>query len=253
MKKIMFFATIVAMSLAMVMPANAQSRKDKKEAKKEAWEMRQQFIKDSTERANKAKLDAMDRENKAEEEAAAQAKIDQRNRAAEEEAAKARAEKVAQKKTVSKNPCQAYDDENWFTATGSMLFTEEESDLIPMALLSSVQQQLFQKLRGKYQAVTADYFDMMHTENVNYKRQHIEKAGLRVVEQMVNETYETCRETTDYPNENGEYTMYMSIKISKKAIEENIIDEINNEKETQVRLNEQKFRQSFDKVFDKDE
>ena len=141
------------------------------------------------------------------------------------------------------------DDENWFTATGSMLFREDEEDLIPMALLSSVQQQLYQKLSGKYQAVTSDYFDMMHTESVNYKRQHIERAGLKVVEQMVNETYETCREITDFPNEKGEYTMYMSIKISKKAIEEKIIDEINNEKETQMRLNEEKFRQSFDKVF----
>lgn len=249
----MLFATVVAMSLAVAMPVNAQSRKDKKAAKKEAWEMRQQFIKDSTERANKAKLDAMDRENKAIEEAAAKAKADQEQRAAEEAAAKAKADKLAQKRTVSKNPCQIYDDENWFTATGSMLFKEEEEDLIPMALLLSVQQQLLQKLRGKYQSVTSDYYDMMHTENVNYKRQHIEKAGLRVVEQMVNETYETCREITDYPNEKGEYTMYMSIKISKKAIEENVIDEINNEKETQVRLNEEKFRQSFDKVFSEKE
>ena len=245
----MLFATVVAMSLAVAMPVNAQSRKEKKAAKKAQWEMRQQFIKDSTERANQAKLDAMDRESKAKEAADAKAKADQEQRAAEEAAAKAKADKLAQKKTVSKNPCQIYDDENWFTATGSMLFREDEEDLIPMALLSSVQQQLYQKLSGKYQAVTSDYFDMMHTESVNYKRQHIERAGLKVVEQMVNETYETCREITDFPNEKGEYTMYMSIKISKKAIEEKIIDEINNEKETQMRLNEEKFRQSFDKVF----
>ena len=249
MKKIMLFATVVAMSLAVAMPVNAQSRKEKKAAKKAQWEMRQQFIKDSTERANQAKLDAMDRESKAKEAADAKAKADQEQRAAEEAAAKAKADKLAQKKTVSKNPCQIYDDENWFTATGSMLFREDEEDLIPMALLSSVQQQLYQKLSGKYQAVTSDYFDMMHTESVNYKRQHIERAGLKVVEQMVNETYETCREITDFPTEKGEYTMYMSIKISKKAIEEKIIDEINNEKETQMRLNEEKFRQSFDKVF----
>ena len=253
MKKFMLFATVVAMSLAVAMPVNAQSRKDKKAAKKEAWEMRQQFIKDSTERANRAKLEAMDREEKAKEEAAVKEKEDQERRSAEEAAAKAKADKLAQKKTVSKNPCQVYDDENWYTATGSMLFKEEEEDLTPMALLASVQQQLFQKLSGKYKAVTSDYFDMMHTENVNYKRQHIEKAGLRVVEQMVNETYETCREITDYPNEKGEYTMYMSIKISKKAIEKNVIDEINNEKENQVRLNEEKFRQSFDKVFSEKE
>lgn len=253
MKKIMLFATVVAMSLAVAMPVNAQSRKEKKAAKKAQWEMRQQFIKDSTERANQAKLDAMDRESKAKEAADAKAKADQEQRAAEEAAAKAKADKLAQKKTVSKNPCQIYDDENWFTATGSMLFREDEEDLIPMALLSSVQQQLYQKLSGKYQAVTSDYFDMMHTESVNYKRQHIERAGLKVVEQMVNETYETCREITDFPNEKGEYTMYMSIKISKKAIEEKIIDEINNEKETQMRLNEEKFRQSFDKVFSEKE
>lgn len=249
----MLFATVVAMSLAVAMPVNAQSRKEKKAAKKAQWEMRQQFIKDSTERANQAKLDAMDRESKAKEAADAKAKADQEQRAAEEAAAKAKADKLAQKKTVSKNPCQIYDDENWFTATGSMLFREDEEDLIPMALLSSVQQQLYQKLSGKYQAVTSDYFDMMHTESVNYKRQHIERAGLKVVEQMVNETYETCREITDFPNEKGEYTMYMSIKISKKAIEEKIIDEINNEKETQMRLNEEKFRQSFDKVFSEKE
>lgn len=249
----MLFATVVAMSLAVVMPVNAQSRKDKKAAKKEAWEMRQQFIKDSTARANQAKLDAMDRESKANEAAAAQAKAEQEQRAAEEAAAKAKADKLAQKRTVSKNPCQAYDDENWYTATGSMLFKEEEEDLTPMALLSSVQQQLYQKLSGKYKSVTSDYFDMMHTENVNYKRQHIERAGLKVVEQMVNETYETCREITDYPNEKGEYTMYMSIKISKKVVEEKIIEEINNEKETQIRLNEEKFRQSFDKVFSEKE
>jgi hypothetical protein len=253
MKKIMLFATFVAMSLAVAMPVNAQSRKDKKAAKKEAWEMRQQFIKDSTERANKAKLDAMEREERAKEEAAAKAKANQEQKAKEEATAKAKAEKLVQKRTVSKNPCQIYDDADWFTATGSMLFKEEEEDLTPMALLSSVQQQLYQKLSGKYQSVTSDYFDMMHTENVNYKRQHIERAGLKVVEQMVNETYETCREITDYPNEKGEYTMYMSIKISKKVVEEKIIEEINNEKETQIRLNEEKFRQSFDKVFNEKE
>ena len=36
MKKFMLFATVVAMSLAVAMPVNAQSRKDKKAAKKEA-------------------------------------------------------------------------------------------------------------------------------------------------------------------------------------------------------------------------
>ena len=34
MKKVLFFATIVAMTMAVAMPVNAQSRKDKKAAEK---------------------------------------------------------------------------------------------------------------------------------------------------------------------------------------------------------------------------
>ena len=41
MKKIMLLATVVAMSLAVAMPVNAQSRKEKKAAKKAQWEMEQ--------------------------------------------------------------------------------------------------------------------------------------------------------------------------------------------------------------------
>ena len=41
MKKFMFIATALIMSLAMVMPVQAQSRKDKKAAKKANWELEQ--------------------------------------------------------------------------------------------------------------------------------------------------------------------------------------------------------------------
>lgn len=42
MKKILFFAIVIAMSFAFVMSVQAQSRKDKKAAQKEAWEQEQQ-------------------------------------------------------------------------------------------------------------------------------------------------------------------------------------------------------------------
>ena len=42
MKKVFFFATVVAMSLIVAMPVQAQSRKEKKAAEKANWEMEQQ-------------------------------------------------------------------------------------------------------------------------------------------------------------------------------------------------------------------
>ena len=72
MKKIMLFATVVAMSLAVAMPVNAQSRKEKKAAKKAQWEMEQkqkaeeaallhQMRMDSIKRANEERAEAEER------------------------------------------------------------------------------------------------------------------------------------------------------------------------------------------------
>jgi len=171
---------------------------------------------------------------------------------AEAAQAKREAEQVQlnQRKTTSKDPCTEKDDADWYTASSSMLFDDSDSDLTATALLLSLQQQLFLKLRAHYQAVVPDYFDMIKTEDVSYKRQHIEQGGLRVINEMVSETYENCRETTDFPNSNGQYTMYMSIKINKKEIVDNIVDEIKKDEEMKVRFNEQQFRKSFEKFFE---
>ncbi|MBQ9427068.1 MAG: hypothetical protein IJU36_05495 [Paludibacteraceae bacterium] len=59
MKKIMFFATIVAMSLAVAMPAQAQTRKDKKAAQKAEWEMQQQQQREEAELRHKMKMDSL--------------------------------------------------------------------------------------------------------------------------------------------------------------------------------------------------
>ena len=80
----------------------------------------------------------------------------------------------------------------------------------------------------------------------------MEESGIRIIDQMVGDTYESCRETTDYHNADGKYIMYMSIKVSKKSIENNIIREINKDDEMQVRFNEQQFRKSFEKFFDEE-
>lgn len=72
MKKIMLLATVVAMSLAVTMPVNAQSRKEKKAAAKAQWEMEQkqkaeeaallhQMRMDSIKRANEERAEAEER------------------------------------------------------------------------------------------------------------------------------------------------------------------------------------------------
>lgn len=68
MKKLFFFATIVAMSLVVANPANAQSRKEKKAAKKAQWELEQKQAKEEAEIRHKMKMDSIAKVNKQKEE-----------------------------------------------------------------------------------------------------------------------------------------------------------------------------------------
>ncbi len=59
MKKAHLFATMVIMSFAIILPINAQSRKDKKAAKKAQWEMEQKQQMKESELRHQLKMDSI--------------------------------------------------------------------------------------------------------------------------------------------------------------------------------------------------
>lgn len=242
MKRTVLFATVVAMSLAVVMPMNAQSRKEKKAAAKAQWELEQRLKAEETELRHQMYMDSMKNVQKQQEAAAAKAEAEQAKREAE-------AEYIRKKQMVSEMPCQCYDDSLWFYATGVKRFKANQINLTPTTLLRSTRQQLLQKLQGKYQQVIDDYFDQMETEDAEYARQHIESAGRQIMQQLVGDTYEVCRKQTQIPDEEGYFTMYMAIKVSKKEMIEKTINTLREEQEMKTRFNEKQFRDSAFKVF----
>ncbi len=243
MKKFMLFATVVAMSMALAMPVQAQTRKEKKAAQKEAWEREQRQKAEEDALRHQMRMDSLKNAQAEQAAAAAKAKADQAKRDAE-------AEIIRQQQMVAEMPCQTYDDAEWFYATGVKRFKPNQINLTPTALLRSTRQQLLQKLQGKYQQVIDDYFDQMETEDGEYARQHIESAGRQVINQLINETYEVCRKQTQLPDSEGFLTMYMAIKVSKKEVVEKTVDKISEEQEMKTRFNEKKFRDSAFKVFE---
>lgn len=71
MKKVLLFATVVAMSMALAMPVNAQSRKDKKAAKKAQWELEQKQKAEEAALLHQMRMDSIKRaqQERAEDEA----------------------------------------------------------------------------------------------------------------------------------------------------------------------------------------
>ena len=78
MKRVMLLATVVAMSLAVVMPVNAQSRKEKKAAAKAQWELEQKQKAEEAALLHQMRMDSIKRaqQQRAEDEAWEQEKKD---------------------------------------------------------------------------------------------------------------------------------------------------------------------------------
>ena len=171
------------------------------------------------------------------------------NEAIAAENAKKQAERLA---ATTEQPCQIYDDAEWYTATGERRIKQSSINTAATALLRSTQQQLMQKLKSKYRGVVRDYFDQMDMDEGSYAVSHIESAGDRIIDQKINETYEVCRRNTEVDGQ-GFVTLYMAIKISKKGVVDDIVNEISKDKQMEVRFNEKQFRESAFKVFEQDQ
>jgi hypothetical protein len=163
--------------------------------------------------------------------------------------AKKQAERLAE---ATEQPCQIYDDADWFTATGVRQVKSNNINTSATALLRSTQQQLRLKLKGLYKAVVRDYFDQMDMDEGSYAASHIESAGDYIIDQKMNETYEVCRKNTS-ADAQGNVMLYMAIKVSKKAIVEETVQTISDDKKMEVRFNEKQFRESALKVFEQDQ
>ncbi len=148
-------------------------------------------------------------------------------------------------------PCTLYDDDQWYTAFNEKIGVEGDPQLAN-SLLRTCQEQLKSKLAGKVQAITTAYFDQMDIDGKSKAAEHIEGASQLVVEQLINETREYCRKERPAIYEEGKIILYMSIRVKKQELVQEIVGGIKNDAEAKLRFNESKFREAAFKVFDED-
>ena len=109
--KIQSMFAVAVMALAIVaMPVEAQSRKDKKAAKKEAWEREQRQQAEEDELRHQIRMDSIANAKKAAEQQAAKEEAERRAKEAEEKAKQKKAEEEAALQEVAhEEPCSEMD------------------------------------------------------------------------------------------------------------------------------------------------
>lgn len=249
MKKIILFATVVAMSLVLAMPVQAQTHKEKKQAKKEQWEREQRQKAEEDELRHKLRMDSIRNAGKVAAEKEAKAEAERRTAEAEAKAKQKKAEEAAalQEKEFNE-PCDDYmstADVIYGRGSGEDFEQQLSADIARTAAL----EQLASQLSTKVQAMVTNYRKQARKNTKRESISRIEGLTVTEVDQAVGYRI-ACRKTVTYVQD-GErlFKTYMVVELNEDILLSNIYKKLQQDPELSVDASYNQFKQEFDENF----
>lgn len=272
----MKFKSILAvtiMVLALIAcPTEAQTRKDKKAAKKEKWEMEQRQQREEAELRHQIRMDSIaNAKKKAEAKAAAEERARreaeerveaERRAAAEEEKAEAKrqaAEKAAQEVDLDEPCMDAISTDTYLRARGVGESLQQQSARTKAQ--RDALRDLAAKINISIKSVLISYMndettDMM-TDEKSATGMYIEEKMQNMVKQVVdqNTSYSTpCEKTRTYMKNNRKiYKCYMIVQVGMDDMLKPIYNQIQKENTIRLKQDYENFKEEFEKEFEKQE
>jgi len=163
MKKNILFLIAVFMLSIVATPVAAQSRKDKKAAKKAEWEMEQQRKKEEAELLHQMRMDSIRAVKEAKEYQREREQRLEAEREADRQAEK-REQEYLRSQEANYAPCYEADTEEYFTGHQQRLMPLSYVSTQATSLLRSAQQQLRQKI--KFVSCFLDYMILIIKKNI---------------------------------------------------------------------------------------
>lgn len=260
--KAMNFLAVAFMALALVAaPANAQSRKDKKAAKKAQWEMEQQQQREEAELKHKLRMDSIANAGKVAAEKAAREEAERREAEAEAkaEAKRQAAELAAQEKDFDEPCMEAGSSDSYIRARG--IGESLQQQMARTKAQTNAVRDLGAKISSAVQALIKHY---ANEETISVMTDDSSADGMSFEEKLQNMTKQkidqnlsfstSCEKTRTYMKNNKKiFKCYMTIQAGKDDLLKPIYDELQKEAENKLNIDYQNFSEEFDKEFNKAE
>lgn len=260
--KAMNFWAVAFMALALVAaPANAQSRKDKKAAKKAQWEMEQQQQREEAELKHKLRMDSIANAGKVAAEKAAREEAQRREAEAEAkaEAKRQAAELAAQEKDFDEPCMEAGSSDSYIRARG--IGESLQQQMARTKAQTNAVRDLGAKISSAVQALIKHY---ANEETISVMTDDSSADGMSFEEKLQNMTKQkidqnlsfstSCEKTRTYMKNNKKiFKCYMTIQAGKDDLLKPIYDELQKEAENKLNIDYQNFSEEFDKEFNKAE
>lgn len=147
-------------------------------------------------------------------------------------------------------PCQEYDTEEYFTATGMASGPQTRMDGLNALALANAQNIVRQKMQHAYKGAIDDYSNAIGTNAGTDMQTKLERGGTQVIDQIINDTQENCVKYSAVDSR-GNIRCYVGIRISKEEVATAIADYVSDDEELKVRFNEFDFRKRMEENFKK--
>ena len=253
MKKITLISMLILSLLCA--PAMAQTRKEKKAAKKAQWEMEQQQAKEEAELLHQIKMDSI-RQAQAEKEAARQrAEADRIKKEQQAEADRQRElEEEAMREKVVEVPC----DELSISTTTNFRALGIGQGMNQRAALSmartNARAALAAEVRETVQTLTHDYMKSVTQDLTEEYKQRFEQLTVSKVNEVLQNCNYVCEESRKfYQGRQLVYKYYVVADMSKDAILNPLHEALTSDEKTSIEMDYNTFKSEFEKAFSQQE
>jgi hypothetical protein len=123
-------------------------------------------------------------------------------------------------------PCAAFDDDEWFVATGIANGPRARMDVLQGAVLANAQGMIRQKMQHAYEGIVSDYRQYLGNNQGSDSDINTEAGGDQILDLLVNETRVVCGPKFTEPDAKGHLNAYIGIKISKAEVANKFADKV---------------------------
>ena len=153
-----------------------------------------------------------------------------------------------------KTPCEMYDDDEWFAATGIYAASSKQKGVVLANALAAAQREVRMKVQHAYKGMVSDFMESVGNNKGNDVEQKLTQAGDQIIDKVINDTQAKCREFGAVQAD-GDVEAYVGIRIRKKELSEKITENIKNklsdEEKMKVKFDEEEYRKKMDERFEK--
>ena len=149
-------------------------------------------------------------------------------------------------------PCEVYDTETHFAATGIYKGSMNQKGEVHIYALQNAQALVRQKMQHAYKGLVSDYSQSVGNNRGNDIATKIEKGGDQIINVIVNNAAETCVKYSGV-DDRGMVECYVAILVSKEDLAEKLTQNVKNmltdEEKMRIGFDEEQYRKKMEQRF----